>query len=67
MSEFVVALGLVFVIEGLVFAAMPGPAKRALAAIVDSPDQFLRIVGIVSAVAGLVIIWLVRALHGGSL
>ena len=67
MSEFIVALGLVFVIEGLVFAAMPGPAKRALAAILDSPDQFLRIVGIVSAVAGLVIIWLVRAVHGGSL
>jgi uncharacterized protein YjeT (DUF2065 family) len=67
MSEFIVALGLVFVIEGLVFAAMPGPAKRALAAIVDSPEQFLRIVGISSAVAGLVIIWLVRALHGGSL
>jgi uncharacterized protein YjeT (DUF2065 family) len=67
MSEFIVALGLVFVIEGLVFAAMPGPAKRALAAIVDSPEQFLRVVGISSAVAGLVIIWLVRALHGGSL
>jgi uncharacterized protein YjeT (DUF2065 family) len=67
MSEFIVALGLVFVIEGLVFAAMPGPAKRALAAIVDSPEQFLRVVGISSAVAGVVIIWLVRALHGGSL
>jgi uncharacterized protein YjeT (DUF2065 family) len=67
MSEFIVALGLVFVIEGLVFAAMPGPAKRALAAIVESPEQFLRVVGISSAVAGLVIIWLVRALHGGSL
>jgi len=66
MSEFFVALGLVFVIEGLVFAAMPGPAKRALAAIVESPEQFLRIVGIVSAVAGLVIIWLVRAALGGS-
>ena len=66
MSEFLVALGLVFVIEGLVFAAMPGAAKRALAAIVESPEQFLRIVGIVSAVAGLVIIWLVRAALGGS-
>jgi len=66
MSEFLVALGLVFVIEGIVFAAMPGPAKRALAAIVESPEQFLRIVGIVSAVAGLVIIWLVRAALGGS-
>ena len=67
MSEFIVALGLVFVIEGLVFAAMPGPAKRALAAIVESPEQFLRLVGIASAVAGLVIIWLVRAANGGSL
>jgi uncharacterized protein YjeT (DUF2065 family) len=67
MSEFIVALGLVFVIEGLVFAAMPGQAKRALTAIVESPEQFLRVVGISSAVAGLVIIWLVRAVHGGSL
>ncbi len=67
MYEFVVALGLVFFIEGLLFAAIPGPAKRALAAIMESPEPFLRIVGVVSAVAGLVIIWLVRAVHGGSL
>ena len=66
MSEFLVALGLVLVIEGLIFAAMPGPAKRALASIMESPDQFLRMVGIVSAVAGLVIIWLVRSIAAGA-
>lgn len=66
MTEFIVALGLVFVIEGIVFAAMPGPAKRALVAIVESQEQFLRVVGIVSAVVGLVIIWLARTAHGGS-
>ncbi len=31
MSDFLAALGLVFVIEGLVFAAFPAAAKRAMA------------------------------------
>jgi len=60
MSEFVVALGLVFVIEGLVFAAFPGAAKRATLAVHESPESMLRIVGIVSAVLGLIIIWVMR-------
>jgi uncharacterized protein YjeT (DUF2065 family) len=64
MSEFIVALGLVFVIEGLAFAAFPGPAKRALTTVMESPESFLRIVGIVSAVAGLVMIWLTRSGQG---
>ena len=64
MAQFLVALGLVFVIEGLVFAAFPGPAKRALAAMMESPDSYLRIVGIIGAVAGLVIIWLFRSTAG---
>ncbi len=62
MSDFIVALGLVFVIEGLVFTAFPGQAKRALLAVTESPENMLRIVGIVSAVLGLVIIWVMRAL-----
>jgi hypothetical protein len=62
MSDFIVALGLVFVIEGLVFAAFPGPAKRALLAVTESPETMLRIVGIVSAVLGLVIIWGMRSI-----
>ncbi len=64
MSEFIVALGLVFVIEGLVFAAFPGPAKRALKTVTESPENFLRVVGIVSAIAGLVMIWLTRGGQG---
>ena len=31
MSDFIVALGLVLVIEGLIFAASPGAAKNAMA------------------------------------
>ncbi len=60
MSDFIVALGLVFVIEGLVFSAFPAPAKRAMAAVHDMPDGSLRIVGIASAVLGIMLIWLIR-------
>ncbi len=60
MLEFLSALGLVFVIEGLAFAAFPGMTKRALASVLESPDNVLRVVGLVSAVVGLVQIWIVR-------
>jgi uncharacterized protein YjeT (DUF2065 family) len=60
MPEFVVALGLVFVIEGLIFAAFPGFAKRLAASALESPETSLRIAGIVSAIFGVVLIWLMR-------
>jgi hypothetical protein len=60
MYEFIVAIGLVLVIEGLVFAAFPAAAKRLAASALESPDLSLRIAGIASAVIGLVLIWLVR-------
>ena len=60
MSDFIVALGLVFVIEGLIFAASPGAAKNAMAHVMETADGPLRVVGIVSAVVGLVLVWLVR-------
>jgi uncharacterized protein YjeT (DUF2065 family) len=60
MRDFLVALGLFFAIEGLFFAAFPGAAKRAVAAVLESPDAALRIVGIASAAVGVLLIWLVR-------
>lgn len=60
MADFVVALGLVFVIEGLVFAAFPQQAKRALANVLETPETSLRLVGVGSAIAGLVLVWAVR-------
>ncbi len=61
MLDFLAALGLVFMIEGLVFAAFPGPAKRAIASVLETPEQTLRIIGIGSAVIGLAVVWLVRS------
>jgi len=60
MSDFLVALGLVFVIEGLIFAASPGAAKNAMAHVMETSDGPLRVVGIASAVVGVILVWLVR-------
>jgi uncharacterized protein len=60
MSEFGVALGLVLAIEGLLFAAFPGFAKRLAASALESPETSLRIAGLVSAVLGVALIWLMR-------
>ena len=60
MYDFLAALGLVFVIEGMVFAAFPGPAKRAVASVLETPEATLRAIGIGSAVVGLLVVWLAR-------
>jgi uncharacterized protein YjeT (DUF2065 family) len=60
MLDFVVALGLVFVLEGLVFAAFPEQAKRAMENVAQTPSSMLRMVGLASAILGLVLIWLIR-------
>jgi hypothetical protein len=60
MYDFLAALGLVFMIEGLIFAAFPGHAKRAVASVLETPEATLRAIGIGSAVVGLLVVWLVR-------
>jgi uncharacterized protein len=60
MTDFVAAIGLFFAIEGILFAAFPLGTKRAMAAALDMPDTRLRIIGLASALVGVVIVWLVR-------
>jgi uncharacterized protein YjeT (DUF2065 family) len=60
MSDFLAAIGLFFAIEGILFAAFPLGTKRAMAIVLAMPDSRLRIAGIVSALVGVVIVWLVR-------
>jgi uncharacterized protein YjeT (DUF2065 family) len=60
MLHFLVALGLLFAIEGLLFAAFPGLTKQAMRHVLETPDSTLRIVGIASAVVGVLLIWAVR-------
>jgi uncharacterized protein YjeT (DUF2065 family) len=62
-SELVVALGLALAIEGLLFAAFPDAVKRAMVEAAQTPSDRMRIVGIGSAVIGVVIVWVVRGLR----
>lgn len=60
MSDFFAAVGLVLVIEGLLFAAFPAGAKKSCANILTTPDGALRTLGLFSAVVGIVVVWFVR-------
>jgi uncharacterized protein YjeT (DUF2065 family) len=61
MVDLFVALGLVLVIEGLTFAAFPAAAKRAMAHLLETPEASLRVIGLVSAIVGVVVIWVLRS------
>jgi uncharacterized protein YjeT (DUF2065 family) len=60
MSDFIVAIGMVLAIEGILFAAIPGTAKRMAAHAAESPELSLRTAGLISALIGVVLIWLIR-------
>lgn len=60
MSDFLVAVGLVMVIEGLLWATAPQLGIRLLAAAAQMPEQRLRMAGAAAVAAGFVIVWLMR-------
>jgi uncharacterized protein len=60
MLDFLAAIGLFFAIEGIFLAAFPVLSKRAMATVLKMPDGPLRVAGIVSALVGVLIVWLVR-------
>jgi len=59
-GDFVTAIGLAFVVEGLMFLAFPDPVRRMMSSVAASPRQQLRVAGVVSAVIGLTLLWVVR-------
>lgn len=61
MDEFVTALGLVLVIEGLIWASSPGFARRMLEALAAIPEQPLRLAGVVAIAVGVAMVWSVRS------
>ena len=60
MADLVAALGLALALEGLVFAAFPEAVRRAMLDAAETPRERMRLVGIMSAVLGVVIVWSVR-------
>lgn len=60
MSNIVVALGLVLVIEGTLWALAPGLGRRLLQAAAETPESNLRLIGAAAVAIGVLVIWLVR-------
>lgn len=61
MSDLVVALGLVLVIEGMLYAIFPGALRRMMEMATQMPEATLRTAGAVAMGVGVLIVWLVRA------
>jgi uncharacterized protein YjeT (DUF2065 family) len=59
-ADFLIGVGILFVLEGLLFAASPAWMRQAMKNALSTPDNVLRALGIGSAVAGLILIWAVR-------
>lgn len=60
MSDFLAAMGLVFVVEGLVYGGFPGLAKRLATEVLQMTERRLRTAGLMAIAVGVGIVWLVR-------
>lgn len=60
MRDLLIALALMFALEGLAFAAFPGAMRRAMRDAAETPEGMLRLIGIVSAIIGIVLVWMMR-------
>jgi uncharacterized protein YjeT (DUF2065 family) len=60
MSEVVAAVGLILALEGALYALFPDLMRRLAAHMVQTPGDTLRLGGVVSAAAGVAIVWMVR-------
>jgi uncharacterized protein YjeT (DUF2065 family) len=60
MSNLIVALGLVLVIEGTLWALAPGLGRKLLQVVAEAPESNLRLVGAAAVALGALVIWLVH-------
>jgi uncharacterized protein len=60
MRDLVTALGLVLVIEGVLYALFPESMKRAAARATAIPPQALRLAGLAAVCLGVTLVWLTR-------
>jgi len=59
-QDFLAAIGLVLVIEGLVYGGFPALARKLATQVLSMPESVLRIGGLVAIAIGVGIVWLVR-------
>jgi uncharacterized protein YjeT (DUF2065 family) len=60
MSDLAVALGLVLVIEGSLWALAPRFGRKMLEATAEVPETQLRLAGTLAVASGVLLIWIMR-------
>ena len=60
MKELLIALGLLLVIEGLLYAVFPNSMKNMLNLMKDMPATKLRSGGLIFAVIGFILVWYIK-------
>ena len=60
MTDFLTALALVLVIEGLFLAVFPHRLRQILMMLEATPPESLRVGGLVAASLGVFLVWLLR-------
>ena len=60
MKDLVIAIGLLFFIEGLIIALFPSKIKNMLKIIENTPENKLRLSGVFFLILGFIIIWYMR-------
>ncbi len=60
MNEFIIAIGLVLFIEGLLCALFPSKIKNMSKLIEAMPVNNLRTIGVVFTIIGFIIIWYIK-------
>lgn len=60
MQDFLAALGILLVLEGLLYGAFPEVGRRICREIAEAPSGMLRPIGIGMVALGFLVVWLVR-------
>lgn len=60
MRELALACGLVFVVEGLLYALVPGQVRRMAKYLDTLRDDQLKVGGAAAIAAGVVLVWLIQ-------
>jgi uncharacterized protein YjeT (DUF2065 family) len=60
LKDFLTALALILVIEGIVYALFPEVLKRLALRTTSTPSQSLRIGGLIAAILGVILVWALR-------
>jgi uncharacterized protein YjeT (DUF2065 family) len=59
-SDFLAAVGLVLVIEGLIYGGFPSLAKKLASEVLLVPENALRVGGLAAIALGVGVVWLAR-------